>query len=255
MKAYCITLKDCNDRQITTAEVLKRANISVEFFIGVDARVDTHPLLERFRERTFLLNMGRPGAIGEAGCYASHYLMWEKCVELNEPIIVFEDDFDIDERMFCHSLEIAKAHINDCGYIRIENTCNHDMFYQVRTYGDQRLVKYLKIPQCMTGYAISPKTAKAFIEHSKTFDYPVDVFLRNAWIHKQPIFGVCQSGLWGGNKPSVIGNRKRQGKKDYFVATMKIVNKIKNMTLNLATNFYHLKLLGSDYKPTKLWKG
>ncbi|WGW00486.1 glycosyltransferase family 25 protein [Vibrio sp. YMD68] len=255
MKSYCITLNGCEDRQATTKKVLTKAQLEVEFFIGVDARVDTHPLLNRNRDKEFLYNMGRPAAIGEFGCYASHYLMWQKCVELNEPIIIFEDDFDINPEMFQSTLDIAKEHIDKCGYIRIENADNHDMFYQVRTYGEQRLVKYLKIPQCMTAYAISPKCAKAFIEHSQTFDYPVDVFLRNAWIHKQPIFGVCQSGLWGENKPSIIGNRKRSGKKNYFVAVMKIINKVKNMTLNLMTNFYHLAVLGNEYKPTKWWKG
>jgi GR25 family glycosyltransferase involved in LPS biosynthesis len=29
---------------------------------------------------------------GEMGCFDSHYRLWEKCVELNEPIMIFEDD-------------------------------------------------------------------------------------------------------------------------------------------------------------------
>ena len=28
----------------------------------------------------------------EMGCFASHYLLWKKCVELDEPIMVLEDD-------------------------------------------------------------------------------------------------------------------------------------------------------------------
>lgn len=30
--------------------------------------------------------------IGEQGCFYSHYRMWQKCVELNEPITIWEDD-------------------------------------------------------------------------------------------------------------------------------------------------------------------
>ena len=30
----------------------------------------------------------------EMGCFASHYLLWEKCVELNEPIMILEDDVE-----------------------------------------------------------------------------------------------------------------------------------------------------------------
>ena len=255
MQAFCITLHSCQDRQEYTTKVLKKAQLNCDFFLGVDARTEQHPLLDRIRYAHFERRMGRPAAIGEVGCYASHYLMWQKCVELNEPIIVYEDDFDIEPDTYLKTLDIAKEHIETCGYIRIENADNHDMFYPVRDYGEQRLVKYLKVPQCMTAYAISPKTAQAFIDHSEHFDYPVDVFLRNTWIHKQPIFGVCQAGLWGGNKPSIIGNRKRKGKKNYFIALMKILHKLMNMTLNLATNLYHLGKLGSNYKPLRWWIG
>ena len=34
---------------------------------------------------------------GELGCFASHYLLWEKCLELNEPIVVIEDDAQLEE--------------------------------------------------------------------------------------------------------------------------------------------------------------
>ena len=30
----------------------------------------------------------------EMGCFASHYLLWKKCVELNEPIVILEDDVE-----------------------------------------------------------------------------------------------------------------------------------------------------------------
>jgi len=33
--------------------------------------------------------MSRPGVIG---CFYSHYNLWMKCIELNEPIMIFEDD-------------------------------------------------------------------------------------------------------------------------------------------------------------------
>jgi hypothetical protein len=33
--------------------------------------------------------MRRPGVVG---CFYSHYGLWQRCVELNEPIMIFEDD-------------------------------------------------------------------------------------------------------------------------------------------------------------------
>lgn len=251
MKAFCITLKGCEDRQETTFKIFERIGLDCEVFYGVDARKDQHPLLEHLDRRQFEFNMGRPCIIGEAGCYASHYLLWQKCVELDEPIIIFEDDFSIEDELFLNTLQIVEENIHQCGYIRTENTGGGIMFYDVKQFGTQRLVKYLKVPQCTTSYAISPEAARAFIKASATFQYPVDVFLRNTWLHRQAMFGVKPAGLRGGNKPSIIGNRKRQGKKNYVVATMKLLNKAKSMTLNLATNGYHLIKLGREYGPKR----
>lgn len=35
---------------------------------------------------------GKISAPGVKGCFLSHYRLWQKCVELNEPIIIWEDD-------------------------------------------------------------------------------------------------------------------------------------------------------------------
>ncbi|MDH5927282.1 glycosyltransferase family 25 protein [Vibrio lentus] len=248
MKAYCITLKGNDSRQISTANALKSVQVDFEFFIGVDARTDEHPLLKKIRGKAFLYNMGRSHAIGEVGCYASHYLIWQKCVELNEPVFVFEDHLDIEPRTFVKTLSIAEKNIEKCGYIRLQNSKNK-LHYPVRDYKGQKLVKYLKVPQGTAGYAISPKAAKSFIKHSQTFRYPVDVFLRNTWIHQHPMFGISSAGLQRSKQPSIIGERKHKGKKNYLVACMKIVNKVKSMSLNLSTNLYHLAVLGKEFRP------
>ncbi|MEZ9245940.1 glycosyltransferase family 25 protein [Vibrio lentus] len=248
MKAYCITLKGNDSRQISTTNALKSVQVDFDFFIGVDARTDDHPLLKKIRGEVFLYNMGRPHAIGEVGCYASHYLIWQKCVELNEPIFVFEDHLDIESSTFPKTLSIAEKNIEQCGYIRLQNSKNK-LHYPVRHYKSQKLVKYLKVPQGTAAYALSPNAARSFIEHSQVFSYPVDVFLRNTWVHKRPMFGVSIAGLQRSKQPSIIGDRKHKGKKNYFVALMKIVNKIKNMTFNLTTNIYHLVVLGKEYRP------
>ncbi|MEZ9417976.1 glycosyltransferase family 25 protein, partial [Vibrio sp. 10N.286.49.E1] len=111
MKSYCITLNGNVSRQESTAGALKDVDVDFEFFIGVDARIDNHPLLKRIEKRAFLHNMGRPHAVGEVGCYASHYLIWQKCIELNEPVLVFEDHTDIDTDIFRNTLAIAEQHI------------------------------------------------------------------------------------------------------------------------------------------------
>lgn len=252
MKSYCITLRGNDNRQKSTADALKDVQVDFEFFIGVDARVDEHPLLSRIHNKKFSYNMGRAHAIGEVGCYASHYLVWQKCVELDEPILVFEDHVDIDSEVFINTLSIAKRHINQCGFIRLQDSKNK-LHYSVGASNNQRLVKYLKVPQGTACYAISPRAAQTFIKNSSSFEYPVDVFLRNTWIHRQPMFGVLPSGLQRSKQPSIIGKRKHKDQKNYLVKVMKTSNKIKSMTLNLATNIYHLFSLSIDYRPKLKW--
>ncbi|MEZ8351037.1 glycosyltransferase family 25 protein [Vibrio splendidus] len=248
MKSYCITLNGNDSRQKSTAGALKDVGVDFEFFIGVDARIDDHPLLKRIKNKSFLHNMGRPHAIGEVGCYASHYLIWQKCIELDEPILVFEDHADINTDIFRNTLIIAEQHIEQCGFIRLQDSKNK-LHYSVDRYDAQHLVKYLKVPQGTACYAISPKAAHVFIEHSSTFNYPVDVFLRNTWVHKHPMFGVSPAGLQRSKQPSIIGKRKSQGQKDFSIAFMKFFNKMKSMTLNLLTNIYHLAVLGKKHRP------
>ena len=34
----------------------------------------------------------KPTTLAEMGCFASHYLLWKRCVDLGEPIMILEDD-------------------------------------------------------------------------------------------------------------------------------------------------------------------
>ncbi|MCZ8487807.1 glycosyltransferase family 25 protein [Vibrio lentus] len=68
------------------------------------------PLLTRIQERNGG-QYGRAHIIGEVGCQASHYLIWQKCIEPNEPVLVFEDHVNIDENIFRNTLAIAEQHI------------------------------------------------------------------------------------------------------------------------------------------------
>ena len=55
------------------------------------------------------------GIAAEMGCFASHYLLWEKCIELNEPIIILEHDVEfrapISPLRFEEIIHLGKPHI------------------------------------------------------------------------------------------------------------------------------------------------
>ncbi|MFA0173240.1 epitope biosynthesis protein, partial [Vibrio splendidus] len=83
-----------------------------------------------------------------------------------------------------------------------------------------------------TAYMITPHVAKIFIEKSERFLYPVDVFIRNVWLHKQPTYGISPAGLTGGEGGSVIGNRSSRTKKSLRIKTLKFLSKFRDVAMN-----------------------
>lgn len=64
----------------------------VEKFDGIDGRIislDNFNLTVNQQNKKCVRLFDKPGV---RGCFLSHWLLWNKCVELNEPIGIFEDD-------------------------------------------------------------------------------------------------------------------------------------------------------------------
>ena len=208
MKVLVISLPESAERRRSASEQLAALGLSFEFIDGINGRTSQDPLLECYQEMEFILNYGRPALPGELGCYASHYLAWQRCKELDEPVLVLEDDFKL-LGGFMDALALCRQHINQRGYIRLETTGDKPAS-TVFTKDGFTLVKYLKAPQGALCYAISPSVAATFISHSETFDYPVDVFVRNFWYHKVPLFGLKPYTATASDiaVDSYIGNRR-----------------------------------------------
>ncbi len=62
--------------------------------------------------------LGKSMSIGELGCYASHYALWRRCVALQEPICVLEDDVGLQSNFF-ESLDFLEKEISNLGYARL----------------------------------------------------------------------------------------------------------------------------------------
>jgi len=92
-------LRDC----LTSAE---KFNWNVEVFWGVNGRTinENTWTAEGIIPRVDKPTMNRPGV---QGCFLSHWSLWKKCVELNEPIIILEHDAVIQD--FWKSIEITTS--------------------------------------------------------------------------------------------------------------------------------------------------
>lgn len=99
---------------------------------------------------------------GEVGCILSHIRLWEKCVKLNEPIIVLEDDVIIKQEDW---LEQTKNALSNFDFVYINN--KYISGEQV-SLSDTLQTAGFSYWTC--AYAITPKVAslglKYFSEHS-----------------------------------------------------------------------------------------
>ena len=93
MKAFIITLLQselaCNlsNQSLSAA---KRFNVDAEIYPAV-LGYDSRPLFQKYGI-THFLNYTIYNKPGHQGCFLSHFELWLKCLELNEPIIILEHD-------------------------------------------------------------------------------------------------------------------------------------------------------------------
>lgn len=228
MKVLLISLASSTVRRDNAEAILKRHEISYDIIDAVDGRLGIDPLLQRYDETGFIRHRGRKALAGELGCYASHILAWQQVIKLDQPVVVLEDDFILRDD-FCALIEVAKLWTNKHHFIRLE-PWKTKLFYSVAEQNEIKLVKFLKVPQCTTGYFISPHCAQAFLNASTKMILPVDVFIRNTYLHRQAIYGLYPAPVSpGGDKNSTIGCRKQK--------VMQPLVRIKKLVTRLYSSF------------------
>lgn len=107
---------------------------------------------------------------GEMGCFDSHYRLWEKCVELNEPILIFEDDVKF-------TRPFIPVEWDDVLITVFGNPTKSAKYYKYLTdpEGTPYAAEYRQASMPGTpGYAIKPKAAKKLIDMYQNTYLPSD---------------------------------------------------------------------------------
>lgn len=116
-------------------------------------------------EEQILHNLKAQGP-GVKGCFYSHYNLWKKCVELNEPIIIWEDDIVL--RRAYIPIDWQDVLVLALGHPGKSEKYKHHL---ESPNGEPGPAGYHQssMPGCC-GYAIKPHAAKKLIDtYSKTF--------------------------------------------------------------------------------------
>lgn len=130
--------------------------------------------------------IGRPGVIG---CFYSHYNLWKRCLELDEPIFIFEDDV-IFVRGY-HPVE----------WDEVLMVCTGKAAYQ-HPYYSQFYIKPTGVPAAVelrnasmpgaVGYGLTPKGAKKLVEAYETEFMPADTAMNKFVVNLE-----CHNYLMG----------------------------------------------------------
>lgn len=259
MRIFVISLKNATQRREATKAQFEKANTAFEFFDAIkgDDHVADH--FSGINEPLYWLHSLREPLLNEIGCYASHLAMWKKCIELDEPILILEDDFELADE-FKHSLSLIHEVTERFGFVRLENfrlrraplKKLRRAAHQIATY-DSSAVFYLSdVPLCLTAYAIAPQAAKPLIEASRVVIAPVDKFVQKTWLHGAPIFAlepvlVNKSSL---AEDSMIGVRQKKSKNPWL-HIRRFIYKTVGEFQRLAFDNRQMKILSSDDSDTR----
>ena len=167
MKKLVISLLRRADRK---AEFQKNNLQNFEYIQAIDGEAN---IFRHIQARPNWLDpfQNRPLQQNEVACFLSHIKAWQKCIELNQPVIVMEDDAMINNQW---NEALYQDLINEYDFVYLQHNENEPS--QVTSIND--LIERPSYPYNMTAYCIKPTTAQSLLHMVNYSDFiPVDEFL------------------------------------------------------------------------------
>lgn len=200
MQIFVINLQARQDRRANVIAQFSGAGVHYEFFTAVEGAGQLHKYFSGSNPLQFLVETGHFAAPAEINCYASHLSLWKKCVVLDTPIVIMEDDFQLTSD-FRRVMAAAERLIANCGFIRLEALEERWQrkagLAPALVSSDAGIKLYCqRMPSVRaTCYALTPVCAAAFIAASTTLVAPVDHMIRRCWRHGQLLYALTPAAI------------------------------------------------------------
>ena len=208
MKLYIINLAQATERkalmtkQFENLDSKLKEKYEIIFFNAINAQAKEHLDFKQYSKIKSILFRGKELSNGERACFASHYTLWQKCIESNEPIIVLEDDVEILPHFW---QELERIEQSEFAYVRLMYLATNMEFDEI----DKGFYVTFDRAAGTQGYYLTPTAAKAFIESAKSWYRPVDDYMDMFYLHRIPI--VCVKPLLHSvDIQSIIGGREQK---------------------------------------------
>ncbi|MGR5539400.1 glycosyltransferase family 25 protein [Vibrio campbellii] len=204
MKVFVINLKRSIDRKIRMENVLSNAGIPFEFIEAVDSSSPGFLYSERRNEARTRKRFGYKLVENEIACFSSHHLAWEKCLELNEPILILEDNCDFSPHFF-EVFSYFDTLAQKYDFLKLAAT-KPKSFKVVSSLDDKtNIVRFYKRTCGIMGYIITPHAASKFIENASEFIEPVDDYMEKPYKHGISTYVLNPDVVRRADIPSTIG--------------------------------------------------
>ena len=190
-----ISLARATERRTSIQRQFAELNVPFRFFDAVDGKKG-HALFDHY-DADKAKRIGEiPLSAGHLGCYASHYLVWQRCVESGQPIVVLEDDAMLFAKPFLRFLNLAPdlpAGI-ECVRLFESKSRNRDSL-NVLEIGGLTIAKFLRGHKSATGYYLTPSAARKFLKYGERWAEPVDIEMDQFWANGVECYGVVEPCL------------------------------------------------------------
>lgn len=234
MKVFVVSLKRSVDRRERIKKQLNDAGIDFTFF-DAESISPEHWIYTKYNTNNAQRYKGYQLTTPELGCFASHISLWEECKTSNQTILILEDNIEIYGDIY-RQLNTIDSLAQDYGVVKLGNIFKRK-FKNIRHIdSNYQLISNLKGACGTSAYAISPKTARLYLNNIDDFFEPVDDFMDNEWRTKQTIYSYFPELISRSKIQSTIGKRKVKHSISFFNRVMVELYRIYKQIMQLLYN-------------------
>jgi glycosyl transferase family 25 len=180
IKILVISLKRSTDRREQVALEMRKISTPWSFLDAVDGSA-LHTMPIEYKPSKVRRLQGYELTPNEIGCYLSHKEAWKRCVELDLPTLVLEDDFVLASE-FEETIAILLNEMPQWDFIRLQGLFEVP-FKKIDERNSVELVKNHGDAVGATAYLLKPAVAQQLIDSSVDIYEPVDHFLEHSTKH------------------------------------------------------------------------
>jgi glycosyl transferase family 25 len=182
------------------AAFTERATTSLEWAFQDASTSNTSGL--PYDEKRVAMTYGRTLLRSEIGCFSSHFGLWRQCAESDRPLIVLEDDLDVDWR-FLERMSARYVEYKNYEYLRFATTFKSHRV-SVGRIMDREVEELFGNPLGSQGYLLRPSQARRLVQRIRRIERPIDDELDLCWKFGAPNLALSPPIVTDRNEPSEI---------------------------------------------------